>query len=51
MVSLEAYEHAEKERHLLRLLARGEKEIKEGKGFDLGEVLAEADEILSREET
>lgn len=46
MVSLEAYEHSQHELELLRILARGEKEIEAGKGYELGEVLAEADSLL-----
>ncbi|MCX5646051.1 MAG: hypothetical protein NTZ17_15435 [Phycisphaerae bacterium] len=34
------------ELELLRLLARGEKEIEAGKGHDLDTVLAEADALL-----
>ena len=47
MVSVEVYERAEHERHILRLLARGEREIRAGKGHDLDEVLAEADRLLA----
>ena len=46
MLSTEAYEKAEHDRELLRLLALGEKEIKAGKGYDLNTVLAEADALL-----
>ena len=46
MVSIEAYEHSRRELELLRLLARGEKEIEAGKGHDLDTVLAEADALL-----
>jgi hypothetical protein len=46
--SLEAYERAEHERQLLRLLARGEKEIAAGQGYDLEEVLDETDALLAR---
>jgi len=46
MVSTEAYEHSQHELELLRLLARGEKEIEAGKGYDLDTVLAEADALL-----
>ena len=46
MVSMEAYEHSQHELELLRLLARGEKEIEAGKGYDLEVVLAEADSFL-----
>jgi prevent-host-death family protein len=46
LVSMEAYEHTQHELEILRLLARGEKEIEAGKGYDLEKVLAEADSIL-----
>ncbi len=46
MVSTETYEHSQHELELLRLLARGEKEIEAGKGYDLDAVLAEADALL-----
>jgi len=46
MVSLEAYERSQHELELLRILARGEKEIETGKGYELEEVLAEADSLL-----
>ena len=46
MVSVEYYEHSRHELELLRLLARGEKEIEKGKGYDLDTVLAEADGLL-----
>ncbi len=46
MVSMETYEHSQHELELLRLLARGEKEIEAGKGYDLDAVLAEADSLL-----
>lgn len=46
MLSTEAYERAEHDRELLRLLACGEKEIAAGKGYDLDAVLAEADALL-----
>jgi prevent-host-death family protein len=49
MLSVEAYEHAEHERQLLRLLARGEREIVRGKGHDLNDVLAEADDLLAED--
>ena len=47
LMSMEAYERSEHERQLLHVLARGEQEIKAGKGFDLDEVLAEADDLLA----
>jgi len=46
MVSVEAYERDQHELELLRLLARGEKEIEAGKGHDLDDVLAEAEALL-----
>lgn len=46
LVSMEAYEHSQHELELLRILARGEKEIEAGKGYDLDMVLAEADTLL-----
>lgn len=47
MMSAEAYERSEHDRELLRLLARGEKEIAAGKGHGLDAVLAEADALLA----
>ena len=46
MLSIEAYEHGERERHILRLLATGEREIAKGKGRDLDAVLAASDLLL-----
>lgn len=48
MVSVEEYERAAHEREVLRLLAQGDREVAEGKGYDLEEVLEEADQILAR---
>lgn len=48
MVSAEAYEKSEEERRLLHRLLLGEREIRKGKGHELDDVLADADEILSR---
>jgi prevent-host-death family protein len=47
MLSVESYEAAECEKELLRLLARGEREIEAGERHDLEAVLAEADAILA----
>lgn len=47
LVSLEEYEQNARERELLLLLARGEKEIAAGRGHDLDTVLAEADALLA----
>ena len=46
IISVDAHEHCQRELELLRLLARGEKEIKAGKGHDLDTVLAEADALI-----
>ena len=48
MLSVSAYERSEQERQILELLAHGEKEIAAGKGYDLDDVLAEADARLAR---
>lgn len=48
LLSIEAFERAEHERELLRLLARGEKEIAAGEGYELDDVLREADALLAR---
>ena len=50
LLSAEAYQSAEAERQMLRLLAQGEKEIAEGKGSDLDAVLADADALLATED-
>ncbi len=47
IISVDAYEKSEHEKELLRLLAKGEREIETGQGYDLDTVLAEADAILS----
>jgi prevent-host-death family protein len=46
MLSVEAFEQAERERQILRLLAQGDQEIGEGRGRSLDAVLAEADRLL-----
>ena len=46
MLSVESYEKSEHERELLRLLAKGEKEITENQGYSLDSVLKEADSLL-----
>ena len=51
LLSTHAYEQAESERQILRLLARGEQEIAEGHGLDLDTVLAEADALLEAEDS
>ena len=47
MLSVEAYERAEHERQILRVLARGDREIRAGKGHRLDDVMAEADRLLA----
>jgi len=49
MIGVDAYEESEHEKELLRLLAKGEKEIEIGQGYDLDTILAEADVLLSKE--
>ena len=49
IIGVEAYEKSEHDKEILRLLAKGNKEIEIGKGYDLDNVLAEADLILSQE--
>jgi prevent-host-death family protein len=46
MVSMQTYEHTQHELEILRLLARGEKEIEGSAGFDMDAVFAEADKLL-----
>jgi prevent-host-death family protein len=46
MLSIGAYERGEHERRLLLQLARGEKEIAKGVGYDLDQVFSEADGLL-----
>ncbi len=50
MLSIEAYQQIEQQLHLLRLFARGEKEIAAGEGHSLTSVLAEADALLAGDE-
>jgi hypothetical protein len=47
-MSVEAFERGEREREILRALARGEREIATGVGFSLEKVLADAAKFLSR---
>jgi len=51
MLNVDAYERSQHERELLRILARGEKEIAKGQGHSLDSVLREADALLSEEES
>lgn len=49
MIGVEAYEKSEHEKEILRLLAKGDREIEIGEGYDLDTVLAEADSLLAKE--
>jgi prevent-host-death family protein len=49
MLSVEAYERSERDKELLRLLAKGEREIEAGEGYDLESILADADALLAEE--
>jgi len=50
LIDIESFRRSESEREILAALARGEQEIAAGTGFDLDEVLAEADRLLDRRE-
>jgi prevent-host-death family protein len=49
MLSVEAFEQSERDKELLRLLAKGEEKIEAGEGYDLDSILAEADSLLSED--
>lgn len=46
LMSVESYEKNERELEILKRIARGEKEVRSGKGHDLDDVMADADELL-----
>lgn len=46
LISMKAYEQSKHELDILRLLARGEKEIEASTGYELDGVLQEADRFL-----
>ena len=50
LLSVKSYEKSEHERELLRLLAKGEKEIAENQGYSLESVLKEADFLLQEKD-
>ena len=50
LLSIAAFERAETERSLLLMLARGEREINEGHGRELDEVLADIDALLAADQ-
>jgi prevent-host-death family protein len=49
ILGVDAYEKLEHEKEILRLLAKGEKEIEAGIGYDLDSVLVEADDFLNKD--
>lgn len=49
MLSVEAYERLSDTQELLNLLVQGEEEIAAGIGYDLDDVLTEADNLLSED--
>ena len=49
LIGVDAYEKSEHEKELLHLLAKGDREIEIGEGYDLDTVLAEADALLAKE--
>lgn len=49
MISMDVYDKSEHDRELLLLLARGEKEITIGEGYDLESVMSDADKLLNGE--
>ncbi len=51
MVSMKTYEESQREVDILRLLARGEKEIETGVGYELEEVLKDADRFFEAQKT
>ena len=46
IISMKTYERSQHELDILRLLARGEKEIEAGTGYEFDEILKEADRFL-----
>jgi prevent-host-death family protein len=49
IIGVEAYKRSEHDKEILYLLARGDREIEMGEGYDLDTVLAEADLLLAQE--
>jgi prevent-host-death family protein len=49
LLSVDAYERSEEQRRILRALARGDREVRAGKGSTLDVILREADAILDSE--
>jgi prevent-host-death family protein len=48
LVSVDAYEKSERDLEILKRIARGEKDLRAGKGHSLDDVMVDADELLSR---
>ncbi len=48
LLSVDVYEKSRQEREILKLLAKGEREIAAGKGYDLDDVLSQADAFLAK---
>jgi prevent-host-death family protein len=48
LLSVESYERTERELEILKRIARGEKEVRSGKGHDLDDVMADAEALLSK---
>jgi prevent-host-death family protein len=48
LLSIDAYQQAQAEREILTRLAQGEREIAQGEGFSLDDVLSHADSLLRR---
>ena len=49
LIGVDAYEKSEHEKELLLLLAKGDREIEIGDGYDLDTVLSEADALLAKD--
>ena len=49
LIDTESFRRPESAREILAALARGEQEIAEGIGYDLDEILTEADQLLARD--
>ena len=49
LIDVQTYEKSEHEKEILRLLAKGEREIEIGDGYDLDSVLYEADLLLTKD--
>lgn len=48
LMSVESYEKNERQLEILKRIARGEKEVRAGKGHDVDDVMADADELLDK---